>query len=222
MKPCRTCGGQWGPRIQGQRYCSDECNPNIATCAKPECLNTFKTFSKQKFCSPECRGPAYGIMKISEPKTCLGCGTTFLSDRKLIKYCADSCKPDWKKCALPSCTTMGLFPHTTKFCRDHINRGDKIRPSAEELALVPVLKDWGYEHTGDGRFWITWKDGTNHNPDFIDRRGRRVVEYFGKYWHRHQRGQEEVIKQAYREVGWECEILWTEDYHRLVPGMKVH
>jgi hypothetical protein len=117
---------------------------------------------------------------------------------------------------------MFLKEGDTKFCRSHFNNGDKARPSAEELALIPILSKDGYEHTGDGKFWITWKDGTNHNPDFVDRKSRRVLEYFGRYWHRHQRGQEPQIKAAYKAVGWDCEILWTEDYHRLIPEAKRH
>lgn len=117
---------------------------------------------------------------------------------------------------------MFLAEGDTKFCRAHFNNGKKARPSAEELSLIPFMEKLGYEHTGGGDFWITWKDGTNHNPDFTDRRGRRVLEYFGKYWHRHHRGAEEAFQQAYRDVGWECTILWTEDYYTYFPNAKRH
>lgn len=119
---------------------------------------------------------------------------------------------------------MFLKEGDTKFCRNHFNKGAqrRIRPSAEELALAPILIPQGYKHTGDGSFWITWKDGTNHNPDYTNRKARKVVEYFGKWHHRSDRGREDLIKANYHAVGWECEILWTEDYHRLIPGMKRH
>jgi hypothetical protein len=163
-------------------------------------------------------------MKTPELKVCRGCGSEFYSDRKLVQYCKDECKPNWTQCVDPSCTNMFLKNGDTKFCRDHFHQGAqrRIRPSAEELALIPALAKQGYEHTGDGTFWITWMDGTNHNPDFVDRKSRRVVEYFGKYWHRHHRDLEEQFRANYKAVGWDCKILWTEDYHRLVPGMKKH
>lgn len=84
-----------------------------------------------------------------------------------------------------------------------------IRSSKEELSLVPALRKLGLRHTGEGGFWRRWPDGTLHNPDFVDEENRRVVEYFGSYWH--DRSEEDYACQQWAELGYECFVIWDDD-----------
>lgn len=86
-----------------------------------------------------------------------------------------------------------------------------IRASKEELSLKPTLEKFGFKHTGEGSFWRRWKDGTLHNPDFVNHEKRLVLEYFGSYWHEKDRGNEKRIAQCWKAIGYDCIIVWSED-----------
>ena len=96
--------------------------------------------------------------------------------------------------------------------------GTAIRASKEELSLVPVLSRLGYKHTGEGSFWRRWKDGSLHNPDFVNEKDRSLVEYFGSYWHADDRGRENEIKESWTEIGWDCTIIWSEELDQILSG----
>ena len=71
-------------------------------------------------------------------------------------------------------------------------------------------------YTGDGNFWITFKDKTYKNPDFVflPPSGKKyAVEVFGDYWHRNDNVEDLITK--YNEVGWECLVIWEKDVNRL-------
>ena len=84
-----------------------------------------------------------------------------------------------------------------------------LKPSREELSLIPTLESYGFSHTGAGAFWRTWQDGTIHCPDFVNFEEKVIFEYFGDYYHRDDIGKETEIAQAWEEIGYGCIILWS-------------
>lgn len=68
-----------------------------------------------------------------------------------------------------------------------------------------------YEFTGDRRHWIRMPDGRMRNPDFTSNELKKVVEVFGRYWHRDD--DPDQIIASYRDVGWDCLVLWEDEIH---------
>lgn len=74
------------------------------------------------------------------------------------------------------------------------------------------------DYTGDGSFWVRFKDGSCKNPDFVRviRNGktkqRKVVEVVGnrKFTKRHAKHDRELILK-YSEIGVDCLIVNAED-----------
>ena len=83
------------------------------------------------------------------------------------------------------------------------NKPEKIIDSLSEKII----------YTGDHKFWITFKDGTHKNPDFLVepfKETKKVIEYAGNYWHTEQEMAEVVRK--YNELGIECLLIWEKDF----------
>lgn len=81
-----------------------------------------------------------------------------------------------------------------------------------ELKALKTIKDFGFVYTGDSKFWLTFKDGTRKNPDFIDLDNKCAFEVFGDYWHKGEDPQELIYK--YNEIGWNCIVMWEHDVHK--------
>jgi len=75
-------------------------------------------------------------------------------------------------------------------------------------------QDYLGRHTGAGDFFIVGEKRTR-NPDFKKHGENKVVEIYGKYWHRAERGLEHETIQWYREAGFECIIVWEDEVERL-------
>lgn len=105
--------------------------------------------------------------------------------------------------------------HRAKVARSRARNPQRYRVSKAELALVPEMEKKGFEHTGDGKFFITGRDGVVHVPDFVNRKERKVFELWGDYWHRGE--DPEALVVWYAEVGWEAEVRWLSEvgYPRL-------
>jgi G:T-mismatch repair DNA endonuclease (very short patch repair protein) len=68
------------------------------------------------------------------------------------------------------------------------------------------------KYTGDGTFFIRFKDGKVKNPDFVVRPFRKwkaVIEIFGEYYHRPE--EEKELIERYKEVGVNCLVVWERE-----------
>ena len=95
---------------------------------------------------------------------------------------------------------------------DEMTPASRRRVSKMELALSPFLEKLGYVHNDSekpGYFFIPFGRGSGLVPDFVDRKGRRVFEFFGGFWH-HPDDEADYIR-LYEEAGWECSVLWEAD-----------
>lgn len=71
------------------------------------------------------------------------------------------------------------------------------------------------QYTGDFSFWITLENKKFKNPDFIVKPfhiEKKVVEVWGKYWHKNDNGRE--LKKLYKRKNIRCLILKEEDINK--------
>ncbi|RJQ27113.1 hypothetical protein C4577_02225 [Candidatus Parcubacteria bacterium] len=66
-----------------------------------------------------------------------------------------------------------------------------------------------YEYTGSRSFWIDFLNDKRKNPDFTSFELNKVIEVFGRYWHKDE-DPNDLIKQ-YKDVGWDCLVLWEDE-----------
>ncbi len=89
-----------------------------------------------------------------------------------------------------------------------------LKPNKQEQYLIQLFrkKRLPLKYVGDWSFFIGSK-----NPDFISAKRRKVVEFFGDYWHGKiitgkDKNQEELDKiNYYKKKGYKCLIIWEHE-----------
>ena len=227
---CKTCG---------ESYIGHHLSRECDSCYLRPCVGCGAMLTRshirtnKNYCTPECKANNPTANKMSLDKRVKGqcpCGTSFLRyvNGSRREYCSTECR--WKyqrqylrdnpefarEIASRPKPNHGLrgYKQTLEHLMKRVGDGS-IRPSKGELALVEPLAKLGFRHTGDGSRWMTWHDGSHHNPDFVNEETRQVVEYFGTYWHRDDAGREGEIKQAWADIGYDCTIIWEGSEHDL-------
>lgn len=87
-----------------------------------------------------------------------------------------------------------------------------LKPNKAEIALDKILQEVcpnHFKYNGDFRLGIVLNRSI---PDFVNVNGKKqVIELFGTYWH-NQEGRGEQEKMAkYKEVGWNCLVVWDPE-----------
>jgi len=85
------------------------------------------------------------------------------------------------------------------------------RHSSHEYRFKPILEQLGFFSTIDTPKFITY-DGKTREPDFFNPITREVIEIFGSYHHRDQKGKihetpEEYI-DWYAKADYTCRVVW--------------
>ena len=57
---------------------------------------------------------------------------------------------------------------------------------------------------GDGSYLINGK-----NPDFINEKSKKVIEFFGELWHKPE--DEQIRTNFFKSCGWDCFVIWGKD-----------
>lgn len=208
---CKYCGKifiNYKGRKWRKKFCSKKCKDenlkkkritiNCKNCGiKIEILpNTLKKEGR-KYCSRKCQVEDCTIQKI-----CLYCKKDFIakiSDKKYNrgKFCC-------RKCArLYNWNQPNIAQRILKAQRE----GMFIRPTRPEIIIKNITNKIIY--VGNGKLWVSFKNGRRKNPDFKIIEQRKVIEVYGDYWHRND-NPEELIYQ-YAQIGYKCLIIWESE-----------
>jgi len=71
------------------------------------------------------------------------------------------------------------------------------------------------KYTGDGKFWVNFKNGKPRNPDFVIMnisKTRKVIECNGIFWHKEARG---TLTKLYEEIDYKCLEIWEDEMEDL-------
>lgn len=82
-------------------------------------------------------------------------------------------------------------------------------PNGDERKLINFFREYNFPFTyvGDGRFKIKGKC-----PDFIWKRKKRIIEFFGDIWHR--KSDEPSRIDFFRYNGWNCLVIWGREIRK--------
>lgn len=172
------------------------------------CGNDYQVESwrqdQSRFCGHRC----FGVHHSGNLK---GVSRTTYTQPKKSETRSETLKNSWtserKKVASDRFKALWADPNSNIHNRITGNR----KESVTERLLGEPLEKQGYEHNRS--LWIQGLDPQGKTqkrlPDFIDYSNKKVLEYFGTYWHRNDNEQE--IIAWYRHLGWECRIVWEKD-----------
>lgn len=92
---------------------------------------------------------------------------------------------------------------------ENLLASQKRKPTKPEIFLSELfrLKGVQMEYVGDGKFWIR-----NHNPDFVNKEKKVVLEYDGSlYWHK-DRERDKRRDDVYKKHGWRVISIRTDQF----------
>lgn len=94
------------------------------------------------------------------------------------------------------------------------------RPTALEKKLISIIQrhNFDFRYVGDGSFWI---DSPLMNPDFIHESDNKVIEVYGKYWHRNDDPKDRI--NTFAEIGWDCLVIYEnefEDENKIIKKLR--
>jgi predicted CxxxxCH...CXXCH cytochrome family protein len=84
-----------------------------------------------------------------------------------------------------------------------------VKPNGSELVIIHLLKhlslDKCYKYVGNRAFWID-----RFNPDFVSTSDKKIIEFFGEYWHKDVDRDKRRI-EAYSRNGYKTLIIWQSE-----------
>lgn len=83
---------------------------------------------------------------------------------------------------------------------NHFNKG----PNKAEKTLIDLFESCNIDlrYVGDGQIWMT-AEGRHMNPDFINIKNRKIVEYYGGIGFFHSLEEIEDRDKKFRSIGWD-------------------
>jgi G:T-mismatch repair DNA endonuclease (very short patch repair protein) len=81
-------------------------------------------------------------------------------------------------------------------------KGCRTKPNNHEKKLIDLFSklDVDFDYVGDFKVWIGGK-----NPDFINYNEKKIIEYFGLYWHKKE---DEERTKHFEQFGYKTLIIW--------------
>lgn len=157
--------------------------PSCSVCGKKLSGEDHITCTEHK----NIRGENSHSWKGGKPK-CIGCG------KRLKSYKAKRCK---------SCETKYRHEQGLLLIKSKPNKPEKII----KKILHKLFKN-RYEFVGNGKFWIKNKI-YRFNPDFIDLKNKKIIEFYGDYWHNLPMAiiKDKIRLETYKNNGFDVLIL---------------
>jgi len=95
-----------------------------------------------------------------------------------------------------------------KSYRDKVLRD--IKPNNPEKILIRLLDKTNFQYVGSYKFWIN-----KFNPDFIDKKNKKIIELFGNYWHENTKQKDKIRLETYKKNGYRTLIIWSNELKNL-------
>ncbi len=93
------------------------------------------------------------------------------------------------------------------------------KTSKVERSLKPYVEPLGYVHTLDKRYFIGKSTDRVRIPDYVNSKERKIIEVWGRYWHRGQDPQEMI--DWYTSYGWSCIALWEDEVSEFIDSLSL-
>lgn len=201
-------------------------------CGKEFWVKPYRLARGVRYCSIECQAKAWQQKHIT--KTCEVCGAEYTVKQSLksSRYCSKEChdKAQMKR-VKAFCTICGrevertpswLSKNKAVLCSPECYKTyflERIvffqsRTNTKPERILNEQTPEYIDRTSGGQFYINLPNGKIKNPDFIVRpvnKTKKVIEVFGRYWHRPEEEQELI--ELYKQAGYDCLVIWEEEIY---------
>jgi hypothetical protein len=143
--------------------------------------------------------------------TCQGCGSTKGMNRsRLCCFCAAAYR-------------VAKYPNGMKgkkLSKTHKKRllasSRRQRMTTPEKHILDILQwmfnscsPYKYSGSGPGCKILKLKNGRHKRPDFVNEFDKKIIEVYGRYWHRNDNPKELI--DEYKKIGWSCLVIWDDE-----------
>jgi len=87
------------------------------------------------------------------------------------------------------------------------------KPTKIEFIINELVSNYNFEYVGDFSLWIDGK-----NPDFINKKAKKIIEVFGNYWHKKE--DEYIRFNHFKKNGYEILVIWESEIYNNFDNVK--
>lgn len=87
------------------------------------------------------------------------------------------------------------------------------KPTKIEVIIEKLVVKYGFEYVGDFSLWIDGK-----NPDFINKKDKKIIEVFGDYWHKKE--DEYIRYKHFKNNGYKILVIWEHEIYKNFENVK--
>ena len=89
---------------------------------------------------------------------------------------------------------------------------NKEKPNKPEKIIINLIKQYNlnFIYVGNSKIWF---DGETQsfNPDFINEENKKIIEFFGDYWHGNTQEDDKERLKTYSQYGYKTLVIWENE-----------
>ena len=95
-------------------------------------------------------------------------------------------------------------------------KANQSRPNKPEKIIINLIKQYNlnFIYVGNSKKWFKGET-QSFNPDFINEDKKKIVEFFGNYWHKNTKEDDKERLKTYTKYGYKTIIIWENELKNL-------
>lgn len=95
-------------------------------------------------------------------------------------------------------------------------KANKSRPNKPETIIINLIKQYNlnFIYVGNSKKWFKGET-QSFNPDFINEDKKKIIEFFGNYWHKNTQEDDRNRLKTYSQYGYKTLVIWGNELKNL-------
>ena len=97
-------------------------------------------------------------------------------------------------------------------------KANNSRPNKPEKIIINLIKQYNlnFVYVGNSKKWFKGET-QSFNPDFINENEKKIIEFFGNYWHKNTKEDDKQRIQTYSQYGYQTLVIWENEFRNPIP-----
>ena len=95
-------------------------------------------------------------------------------------------------------------------------KANQSRPNRPETIIINLIKQYNlnFIYVGNSKKWFKGET-QSFNPDFINEDKKKIIEFFGNYWHENTKEDDRNRLKTYSQYGYQTLVIWENELKNL-------
>ena len=95
-------------------------------------------------------------------------------------------------------------------------KANNSRPNKPETIIINLIKQYNlnFIYVGNSKKWFKGEN-QSFNPDFINEDKKKIIEFFGNYWHENTKEDDRNRLKTYSQYGYQTLVIWENELKNL-------